>query len=127
MSAEALVAVLKSIQALEHERQWCETEDVSEVETRLEAAVNDLMALLCPRGQEEGARLPAVSGLFAAPAQADALRKENERLREALEIIFRLGVNGERLDVETVHSIQMKNVARAALEPAVSTGTEGQA
>ena len=56
---------LRRIQILEHERQWCDTEDVSNVEEALEDAELDLRELLSPANRPENAPLLDVALLIA--------------------------------------------------------------
>ena len=83
---KALTRALNRVQALEHERQWCETEDVSDVEEALEDAVLDLREILSPANRPENAPLPDVARLLAQQPAAPAEALGEERIRELLDI-----------------------------------------
>ena len=90
---------LQRIQILEHERQWCDTEDVSNVEEALEDAELDLRELLSPANRPENAPLLDVALLIAQQPALDLhtqLQQEREG-REKLDKFLRAFTDGQSL------------------------------
>lgn len=70
----ALFATLAQIQTLEHQRQWCEMDQLTAVEEELEIQQRHLKRLLCP-GMSNSEPLPALTPpppVTPAPALAGA-------------------------------------------------------